>query len=222
MKLIISIISILISFNLFSQNISIDIPNLAKGFKYYAYCYSENNITIIVENESCDSIMVTTNRGKIRKDQKNGCNYIFTTDSLLPTTLTIKKVYENDTVELGKRELQIMPWPFITLFGKSEGSVVRSFSISIEEAKSKYLSIEAANTGLDAILPIEEFKIYIIRDKKIIYAKEFKDFNKPSRKFTDEELEILRPGDKVIYFDISYQKNSQYLNYETIEIGIRN
>jgi hypothetical protein len=200
------------------QQISFELNDKAKGFPYYAYLLFENDIYVAIENESCESIFLITNNGKINKDKVNKCHFVFFPEKLETTNIYINKIQENDTFLVETKIIRIRLWPFTATIN---GYYETGFNIPINKLANSSLVLTSINTGLSAKATIKNLEITIFRNSDLIYNKLISEVNSTHRFFSEEELKLVEPGDIIMYSNICYQYGEYSFKAESISVKIK-
>ncbi|MBI3883942.1 MAG: hypothetical protein HY305_06995 [Sphingobacteriales bacterium] len=224
LKILTTILLFILSCTAFSQTISLETSDAASGHSsvHFAYLLFSNRIKTTIENKNCDSFFLTTNNGTIEKDTAKRCEYIFypEKDSANPAIIFYNKIINKDTIQFHKQEIWIHPFPFVA----TVSDIPKNGNCAVYMKKERFLNsslrVEALNTGLDAFLPITDFKLTVFRDSIKILDREFREFNKTSFKFIEKELKEILPEDSILYSNIKYAYTSEY-HYETDPIWIK-
>lgn len=181
-----------------------------------AYPWIDNPLTIVVEGIPCDQIAVTTNNGKMVR--QNGCLYIFTPMQVGIASLLIYKVSGKDSVLLGERKYRIksLPIPEAEIGGKKSGTMGNG------EFKAQSGIIVPINfNDIDGRYSIESFRMQIIRKGEVIASlvNNTGVFQEKTRTAIDE----VRPGDKVFFDQIQIRMPGEEgsIKLNTIAIDIK-
>lgn len=163
----------------------------------YAYPWIGNYLTIAIENESCESIIVKTDNGTIEKMDSLECNFVFVPDKIGHAILSVYTVENSDTTKIGKRIYRVKKWPeFKPHFGRisSEGQMSRGEFILHQGVRVPM------HFDLNADITVVSYRITVIRKCESVYNLE----NEGARLDEDnrEILKDVKVGDKVLISDV--------------------
>lgn len=159
------------------------------------YLGVDNPIEVVVENTSCDSIIVVSNNGQFT--YSNNCRYILKPINTGIALISIYKINNNDTISLGSAKFRVkeIPTPTAHIYGSINGKISKTKLVA---ANRIFAYLESFD--IDLRFPIIKYTTLILRNKKSIYYNEFEGGRFPSE--LSEYFLTLLPGDRVFFFDI--------------------
>jgi len=164
----------------------------------YAYIAIDNPLSVVVENESCENIIVETDNGTVEKRDSSVCYFEFLPKTIGHAKLSVYVVENSDTTKIGERIYRIRGWPeHKPHFGRlsSDGEMSR-----IEFLANFGVHIPIQLRDLSGRGAVTSYKITVVRKYESIYNLE----NKGGR-FEEDNYEILRNievGDTVLISDV--------------------
>ena len=197
-----------------TQNFSVENTSLN-----YAYPAIGNCLNIVIENESCEVIIVKTDNGKISKieDNENSCLYNFIPKSVGIATLEIYKILDSDTLKIGERNYRIKNWPaHRAKIGTSESGKM---------SKARFLAHGGIIVPLNfndtsGQITVNSFRIEVVRDEEMVLnlANKGGKFEPKNQ----DELKNIKEGDLIFIKEIMVtmpgESNETKLNEIKIEI----
>jgi len=158
----------------------------------YAYPWIGNYLTVIVENESCENVIVKTDNGTVEKSDSLTCNFVFIPDNIGHAALSIYVVENADTTKIGKRIYRVKSWPeFKPHFGRisSEGEMSRTEFVLHQGVRVPM------HFDINAHILVVSYRITVMRKCESIYNLE----NKGARLEEDNRkiLKNVKVGDTV-------------------------
>ena len=100
------------------------VANLAQNLVYIGLA---NPFIVIAEQHPCESIVVTTDNGRLEK-MEHPCQYHYLPEKEGKGTITIQTIKNGDTLRIGEHLFRVksLPDPIPTVGGKSTGFISRS------------------------------------------------------------------------------------------------
>ncbi len=125
-----------------------------------------NYLKVLVENESCESILVTTQKGSIKKSELYCC-FEYTNPRVGADTLEIFTIHNLDTTLIEKRIIYNSPWPEqYAKFG-----TIKSGSISLTLFNTiKEVTVPLYGFDMSGYHNVVSYNIIVIRGKRIIHS----------------------------------------------------
>jgi hypothetical protein len=165
----------------------------------------DNPMMVVVENTSCDSILISTNNGIIKifgKDTNRAVNCWFGWDpsKLGEGTIFVNKITSRDTIIIGSEKFKVINFPdpevYLGSTMKSGGVITKDSMQNCGGLAFSYHFIDVDITGPD----IKSYCVIVIRNKNMIYYKEI-----TGMAITKDALEFfktLEDSDTVIFSKI--------------------
>jgi len=194
---------------------------ITNNFSFFWYGI-ENPITICTKTDSCKSLIVTTNNGKIKPNglSDSCCSYLYTPEYYSSTTIFVFKKVNNDSVLIKKELFFIhpLPLPWAYIAGIRDMGTVNHNILKI--SKSIYAS--ETNVNIDIHYKVESYTIFIIRNGNVIF---FKDII--GSELTDDilkEIDSSNPDDRYIFTNIRVKLpfyNNHLVTINSVELKIK-
>jgi len=145
--------------NLLSQSTSVEI-----GYPH-AYPGLENHMKIVVENTSCEQLLVKADRGIVRLG-KYPCEFKLISNQVGEEYLTISKIELNDTIQIERRRIIIKKWPKQPAeFGRIQnGTMSRSEFLVNQEVIARISGFDMSGKH-----KVKSYGINLLRNGKIIF-----------------------------------------------------
>ena len=180
---------ILIPIRLFGQDCIISIDNQNELFLVHNY------FDIHVKGVGNDSLLLTTDNGVIEK--ANG-RYRITPEKFPYAMIFVYQILNNDTVLITQKRFKVRTFEGYThanIAGKSRGLIKKQILLALGQVSS-----EVNNAGFDLRLPIISYRLFVLRNDKVLFTRQ-----NNSNKFTEETikgLELTQSGDVIYIVDI--------------------
>ena len=154
-----------------------------------------NPLTIVAENYSCDKLTVSTDNGKIEKQDDIKCWYIYSPKEEGISIISVfnsKKQLINET----KYRVKRIPNPIIQINGHDNGEIRKNVLIA-----SLGISTILIGFGFDVRFVVMHFKIELIQNNQITFSKEV-----DGPRFSEEIINAfksLNNGDRMLISNIT-------------------
>jgi len=123
-KRVLILLVLMLSFSGYAQEFAIS--PLKMNIMYMGV---ENPIKVVVENYSCDSILISAN---VQLQRRLGCDYIAIPGKISVATFNLAVIKNNDTINIGRSQFRVhkTPDPVVELGGKTDGMISKGFLLS--------------------------------------------------------------------------------------------
>jgi GldM C-terminal domain len=179
----------------------------------------DNQLEIFAKEYSEDSLIVTTDNGKIEKhfNSKDSLfrHYYNISDLKDGTaTITVKAKKSGKIKTIGTSYFKVEYWPEVEFkIGSGNRVIKRS-----ELAEQDFVRAEYLGTGMDKKLNIDSFSIVAFRDHRALFFK--KCYSNELDPETRSLLKTLQNGDQILFFDIWANDQHPARKLEDVEISI--
>jgi predicted nucleic acid-binding Zn finger protein len=161
----------------------------------FVYVGVDNPITAVVENCSCDSIVLTTDNGSIKRT--GNCQYLLSVKKTGKTKISVKRLAYVDTINVGYTLYNAVkvPDPVVSLSGFKSGSMINKALL-----RQGGLIPHLENFGFTPETRITEFKIVVLRQDSVLWCK--KIIGNMIKKELDDYIDELKESDVIIFCEI--------------------
>lgn len=172
----------------------------------YAYIATGNPLNVVVENESCENIIVKTDNGTVVKRDSSVCYFEFSPETIGHAKLSVYVVKNADTTKIGERIYSIKGWPeHKPYFGRlsSDGEMSRAEFLANYGVRVP-IQMRGAACGRGAVT---SYKVTVVRKCESIYNLE-----NAGGRLEEDNYEILRNvevGDTVLISDVKAKMPGQ-------------
>lgn len=160
-----------------------------------AYMDTDNPLTIVSEDYSCDQIIASCDHGTLTKVE--GCHYNFIPDQQGTCDIVVSAKTKTGTKLIGKVKYRVkyIPRPVAVIGGRSEGKI----ATAVFKAQSG-VSVSREEFDFDFRMRVTSFKMEFYRNGEILYNGFANEalFNEEIRK----QIKNLKPGDKISVTEI--------------------
>ena len=149
----------------------------------------------MVEGVDNDSLYLTTDNGLLEKAYGK---YRITPESPPSATIFVHRISNNDTILISQKRFNVKTFEGYThanIAGKSRGSIKKNLLLAHNRVSS-----EVVNAGFDLGLPVMGYRVFILRENKVIFTQQ--NDSATFSKETKEGFESGQPGDTIYIVDI--------------------
>ena len=203
-----SLLLLLLSFSSSGQKVAVSADKMN-----IVYIGVPNPMSIVAENYPCDQLIVSTDNGKIEKNDDWKCFYLYYPKEEGISIISVfnsKKQLINET----KYRVKRLPNPIISISGKSAGEIKKNILI-----KSLGIAAVLQNFDIDARYVVTDYKIELIQNNQITFSKEVDD-----ARFSEEIINAfksLNNGDRMLISKITVKApDSRLLKLDIAEFII--
>ena len=120
-KRVLIVLALMFSLSVYAQEFGIS--PLKMNIMYMGV---ENPIKVVVENHSCDSILISSN---VQLRRRIGCDYIAIPGKISVATFNLAVIKNNDTINIGRSQFRVhkTPDPVVILGGRRDGVISTGF-----------------------------------------------------------------------------------------------
>jgi hypothetical protein len=195
-RICILIIGLLIFSKIKSQSFTLTIERPVP----IAYIGLNNPLSCTVEKESCDSVILSTENGRITKISCNKYWYAPVRAEDSKITVSVKK--HKKILVIGSITVRVREIPNPTaMIGGINGGSLDKRNLSVQQGVSSGL---IPSMGIDVKYMVTEFQLSIVRNDSVIFS--FKNAGARFSETINEAFKMLKGDDKVIVSSIYVMK----------------
>ncbi len=158
------------------------------------YMGVENPLKIVVENHSCDSILISSN---VRLKRRVGCEYFAIPGNISVATFNLSVIKNKDTIRIGSSQFRVhkIPDPVVTVGGRRDGVMPKPVLFSEPGIKA-----EQNDFIFDAEFKVKSYSVVIVRGDEQIFSNDYDGNRFPAE--LKSQFRNLNYGDTVRFENV--------------------
>jgi hypothetical protein len=189
-KEVLSLLILLLSLSVYAQEFGVS--PLKMNIMYMGV---ENPLRIVVENHSCDSIIISSN---VKLQKIRPCNYIAIPGNISVANFNLAVIKNNDNIRIGRSQFRVhkTPDPVVSVGGRKDGTIPKGFLLSQPGLKA----VLEYDFIFDAEYKIKSYTVVIEREDEKVFSKDFEGNRFPAE--LKAQFSNAYPGDTLRFENV--------------------